>query len=529
MYKLSAFLFLLCACTGRAQTAVSGGALSPLQANMDIRHYTIALDVNPKQKSIAGYAVVDLLLKQAAPEMPLQLYSQYKVSAVTVNAQPVSFTHENNLVTISAATAFAAGKQQIKILYSGQPPVAKRPPWNGGFTWSKDKQGNPWIAVTCQLEGAQIYFPCKDHPSDEPNEGADLMITVPKGLTVAGPGLLKETTAKKGKTTFHWQTKYTINNYCIVFNVGRFILAQRPYTTIAGNKLPMQFYVLAQDSAQAPGLLRIMEQSCRMQEKYFGEYPWAKEKIGVCQTPHLGMEHQTLNAYGNNFRYTKVNGQDFDWLLHHEFGHEWWANKVSNKDWAHMWIQEGICSFGDALFYLEAGGEAAYRKKMKEYALGAQNKLPIVQGDTVDSDKAYIGDVYGKAAFFMHSLRCVMGDSLLFAAVKTLATSPATTYDNMVTTQDVEQLFSRMAGKSLLPYFNLFLRTTSKVTVLVKKDAGDRYLIKLLNLDMPLPIDVKTSGGTQRLTVTPQGIAIKSSAKPLLDPDGYYMLKEVNE
>jgi aminopeptidase N len=535
MHKLIIVFLLFCACTGRSQTKPfleggSGGTLSPEQENMDIRHYRIVLDVDPAEKSIRGYSETKLQLKKAAHSILFQLYSNYKVSGAWVNNQPVSFSHIAGQIMLFKNDAhFSAGIQHVKIAYSGRPRVAPSPPWKGGFTWSKDKNGKPWVAITCQLEGAQIYFPCKDHPSDEPNEGADLEITVPAGLTVAGPGLLIATTSEGGRTRFHWQTKYTINNYGIVFNVGDFALVQRTYTTVAGNNVPMQFYVLRQDSAKANSLLNAMERSCRVLEKYFGEYPWVKEKIGLCQTPHLGMEHQTLNAYGNKFKFSKVNGYDHDWLMHHEFGHEWWANKVSNADWAHMWIQEGICSFGDALYYREIAGEAAYKKRMKSTGRNAANDWPIVQGDTVDSDKAYHGDIYGKGAFFMHSLRCVMGDSLLFAAVKELATNPATTYDNMITTKDVEDLFSRMAGKDLGPYFNLFLRTTEKLKVLVRKTGPNQYFLQLKNLDMALPMDIQISGGIKRLEVTPAGITVQSDTKPKADPDGFYLLHVVEE
>jgi aminopeptidase N len=340
---------------------------------------------------------------------------------------------------------------------------------------------------------------------------------------VAGPGLLQGVAKKGGQAIYHWKTNYTINNYCIVFNIGKFKLVERPYTTIEGNKVPMQFYVLEAHEAKAARLLELLEKSCRIHEKYFGEYPWVNEKIGLCETPHLGMEHQTLIAYGNKFNYIKVNGQDFDWLMHHEFGHEWWANKVSNKDWAHIWIQEGICSFGDALYYREVAGEAAYLNKMRTNAAKAANDKPIVQGEEVNSDDAYIGDIYGKGAFFIHSLRCVMGDSLLFAAVKRLATDKQYTYDNMVTTDDVERLFSQIAGKKLKPYFDLFLRTTDQLKIAVTKVADGEYRVQLQNLDMPLPLDITTHDGVKRYIVTAAGTTIKSQIKPVIDANSFYM------
>jgi aminopeptidase N len=226
-----------------------------------------------------------------------------------LDGRPVAFSHKNDLISISAATPFYAGNHILKISYAGQPPVAKRAPWEGGFQWEKDSTGNPWIAITCQSEGGKIYFPCKDHPSDEPNEGADLIISVPEGLVVAGPGLLKKVTTKKGLSTYHWNTNYKISNYCILFNVGKYKVVRREYTTVNNNRVPMEFYVLEKHADKAEHLLEIMEGSARGQEKYFGEYPCLQEKIAFAETHHLGMEHQTMIAYGINFDTHRLGGR----------------------------------------------------------------------------------------------------------------------------------------------------------------------------------------------------------------------------
>jgi aminopeptidase N len=214
---------------------------------------------------------------------------------------------------------------------------------------------------------------------------------------------------------------------------------------------------------------------------------------------------------------------DFDWLLHHEFGHEWWANKVSNKDWGHMWIQEGICSFGDAMFTEEYGGREAYLTRMKQTAIATQNKLPIVQGDTVDSRQAYHPDIYGKGAFFMHTLRFVLGDQVFFPALKSFALDPRYTYDNMVVTDDVLKHFNAAAGKDLSPLFKLFLYSTDKLQVHVKQVAADAYTVRLGNMTMPLPFEIITSSGKTKLTLSGKDQQISSTSMPIIDPDGYYL------
>jgi aminopeptidase N len=513
-----------------AQDLRSGGKLKPEQANMDIRHYTLSLDVDPGQKTIHGYTEIDLNLLKSSSTILLDLWHGLTISQVWVNGKKTPYTHtKEDLVNINAAQEWPAGKVKVKVAYGGKPGIAARPPWVGGFQWEMDKNGNPWIAISCQGEGGKIFFPCKDHPSDEPNEGADMMITVPKGLVVAGPGLLQKVTTKKNRSTYHWKTNYTISNYCILFNVGKYKVASRTYTTIDGNKVPMEYYVLEENWAMAEKILDLFEQSSRILEKYFGEYPWVKERIAASETPHLGMEHQTNIAYGNKYKFQQVGGKDFDWLLHHEYGHEWWANKVTNRDWGHMWIQEGICVFGDAMAIRELEGEAAYLKRMQQTARATQNKLPVVRGDEVDSDSAYYSDIYGKGAFFMHTLRYVMGDAVFFPTLKKLATDPKYTYHNPVTTADVEQLFSGAHSGSLEPLFKMFLYSTDKLEIHIKQTAEDKYLVKLLNIDMPLPVDIVTGEGRKRMMIDKKGVAITSKTFPQVDPYVFYLKKLIIE
>jgi len=503
----------------------SGGPLKPEQANMDIRHYTVSLDVDPAKRSYAGYTEIRLVLAASATDMLFDLVSDFTVSSLTVDGNKTPFTHADGLIRVKSATPVSPGMHTVRIDFSGQPPVAVRPPWDGGIQWSTDSLGRPWVAMSCQQDGADLFFPCKDHPSDEPNEGADLIVTVPKGLVVAGPGLLvKQTTAGK-RSVFHWKTNYTINTYSIVFNIGYYAVATRTYTTINGNKVPMQFYVLDYHRKLADKHLELLERSCRLLEKHFGEYPWVREKIGISETPHLGMEHQSMNAYGNQFRYVKMGDVDFDWLLTHEFGHEWWGNKVSNSDWAHMWIHEGICSFADALFYEEYGGRRAYLDRMKEASTKFSNELPIVQGDVVDSRQTYHLDIYSKGAYFMHTLRYVMGDSVFFPAIRAFATSPDYTYDRLVTTEQLLLHVNSASRRDLRPLFRLFLYSKDKLGIYVRQKELNSYEIRLQNLDMSLPMEVVTSEGRKTIMVSRKPVTVTSGTMPVLDPDAYYLKK----
>jgi len=505
------------------QHLTSGGKLKPEQAIMDIRHYTIALDVNFDQKSIDGYTTIDVIMAQPTHVLLFDLLDSLDVKQVLVNNKKEPFEHKNDMIRISLADELPTGRAVVKVVYGGKPHVAIKPPWDDGFIWSRDSTGHHWMAITAEGTGGKLYFPCKDHPSDEPNEGVDMIITVPKDLVVAGPGLLQNVTKHDDKATYHWKTNYTINNYSIIFNVGDYKVVSRDYTTVDGHHVPVQFYVLNEHADKAEHFLDVFVRTIHEQEKYFGEYPWVKEKIGMVETPHLGMEHQTMVAYGNKFKYTKLGGQDSDWLMHHEFGHEWWGNKMTAKDWADYWIHEGICTFGDELGVREFAGERAYIDAFKTMAPRFENKIPVVMGKDIDEEAAYNPDIYGKGAFFMHTIRYVMGDSLFFPAIKKLITSPQYTYDNLVNTDDIEHFFSKESGQDLKPLFDLYLRSIGMLEVHVKTLPDNKYLISFKNMPITLPIDVTTDVGTKRMIVGSQGMTVSSKTAPVIDEDMYYL------
>ncbi|MEI6264316.1 MAG: M1 family metallopeptidase [Sphingobacteriia bacterium] len=503
----------------------SGGKLKPLQAIMDIRHYTINLDVNIANKSIQGNTVVTLNLSQVSDTILLDLVHLLKVEKITVDKKAAAFEQKNDLIYITG-TSFKSGKHDIDIVYGGNPPIAVKPPWLGGFTWSKDRSGNDWVSINVQKEGGRLYFPCKDHPSDEPNEGADLNISVPNGLSVAGPGLLQKTITKNNKTTFSWKTNYTISNYCIVFNIGKYYVAKDSYTTINNHVVPIEFYVLVEDTMHAKKLIATKIRDSKILEKYFGEYPWYKEKIGIAEVPNSGMEHQTMITFNNQFKYITIGGQEYSDNLFHEYAHEWWANKVTNKDWAHMWIQEGIGTYAEALALYELGGQEAYNEIIAKHKRGIKYKKPMVGGEELSEDETYAGnDIYTKGSFFMHSLRYVIGDEIFLPTLKKLATDPAYTYDNFVTSTDVEQLFSGAAGYSLKPFFDFYLRTTNVLDFTVKELGYQEYQIKLNNYFMDLPVDIFINGKIEKRTMGKEGIKIKSTLPPTVDPKGYYLKK----
>lgn len=504
----------------------SGGEIHPLQANMDIRHYTINLDVDIENESIEGSNTIDVILQQPTDSLLFDLVNFLKVEKITVNRETKNFYQKDDYIYIVDSKTFQSGKQTIKIEYGGKPPVAVKPPWDGGFTWTQDKRGNPWVVINCQGEGGKVYFPCKDHPSDEPNDGVDLYITVPEDLTVASFGVLQsDKKIGDNKRQFHWKTNYTISNYCVVFNVAKYHVAKRMYTTIDNNQVPMEFYILEEDKEHADKVLDIRERDTRILEKYLGEYPWINEKIGIAQVSNPGMEHQTMVTFGDPFTFKILYGEPYSANLYHEFGHEWFANKVTNSDWAHMWIQEGIDTYIESFFFKEVGGEQAYDSIINVFKKRIKNEQALVLGDHVNEADTYTSDLYFKGAFFMHSLKTVIGDDVFFATLKELATDPNYTYDNTVTTADVEHLFSKRSGQNLKPFFDFYLRTTDKIKINIEKIDEESYTISSSNAPLPLHMQITTSLGIQNIMLEKNiPITITSKTAPILDASNNYLV-----
>jgi aminopeptidase N len=283
---------------------------------------------------------------------------------------------------------------------------------------------------------------------------------------------------------------------------------------------------LQEDTSQAKKIIELKERDSRVLEKYFGEYPWVKEKIGIAAVPNPGMEHQTMITFQNKFDYTDIGGQPYSANLFHEYAHEWFANKVTNKDWAHMWIQEGIATYAEALIHFELGGQAAYDDIINRHRRSIRAKKPMVGGEELSEDETYNGnDIYTKGSFFMHSLRYVLGDEVFLPTLKKLANDPKYTYDQFVTTQDVEQLFSMEAKQDLKPLFDFYTRTNDVLDIAVKEVGAGKFTIKLNNFFMALPMDITTEKGTTKMLIPKEGITVQSAFPPQVDLKNNYLKK----
>ncbi len=442
---------------------VSGGVLRAEQACYDVQHYTLRIVVDPVGKSIDGELGMRAKWLAAADELVLDLDAALTVRTVKLFGKAVPFTRDGGLLHVRPEAALAIGATfELAVQYGGVPREAKRPPWDGGFTWALTKDKQPWIATTCQGEGADLWWPCKDHPSDKP-DGFDLYCTVPEGLIVASNGVLQgKPTKADGKRTFHWRTISPIANYNVALNIAPYVELKDTFTCIDGTKMPIQFFVLPDSATKAKRCMPQFLDHLHAFEQLLGPYPFRHEKYGIAETPHLGMEHQTIIAYGNGFL-----DEQYDWLHNHELAHEWWGNLVTCRDWKDMWLHEGFGTYMQPLYRELRFGRKAYDDEIAKYRL--MNRTPMAPRDSKNSYEIYFAssgnDIYYKGSYVLHTLRWQLGDDKFFVLLKrfcypTAASLKATDGSQVrfVDTDDLVKLVSAIAGEDLTWFFDVYAR-----------------------------------------------------------------------
>ncbi|GAB3657299.1 M1 family metallopeptidase [Echinicola sediminis] len=499
-----------------------GGEMDPLQKKFEVRHYSLEVEILPAIKGIN--ASMEMLFEPIGEldTLRLDLIMNYRVWKVEAEGEEVAFSHHDDLLDIYLTGA----AKRVKVYYRGKPPVAENPPWSGGFTWEEDGNGNHWVGLSCQHEGAKIFMPCLDHPASEATNGVDLYIKAPFPYFVAANGRLLNQASGLGYNYFHWATAYPVNNYNINFTMGRLYEKGQSFTSVSGQEVPMKVYVLEENRVKASSLMDVLETSVRTQEKFFGAFPFGDDKIAVVETPYLGMEHQTINAYGNNFQFQEVGGKPFDWLLYHELGHEWWGNKLSVKDWADFWMHEGFCSYGDLLYYLEHGGEEAYQERVRQLARNVKNEKPLVLEENASAAEAYHPDIYTKGAIVLHSLRFLLGDDVFFPMLKDFVGNEAFSYNNRVRTGDFIAFVEDYTERELSSFFEVYLYSADVPEVKIKSKGRKKYEVFFRKANLSLPIEIQTSEGLELVQVSKTPVRLKSDDMIVVDPNGWYLLEK---
>jgi aminopeptidase N len=516
----------------------SGGELIPEQACYEVLHYELSLNVDPAARSINGQVVMTAEGRAESPRVALDLDPHLSVHAVEVNGEEAEWEHSRRRIWIDVPGGIAPGAElTVLVEYGGVPRVAPNPPWDGGFTWSKTRSGSPWIATSCQGQGADLWWPCKDHPSDKP-ETMDLFVTVPAELVCASNGTLREVIELDGEhTTYHWKLANPISNYNVALNIAPYEVLEHDYESVTGERFPVKFWVLPESVERAREALPHFVDHLRFYEEVCGPYPFRNEKYGIVETPHLGMEHQTIIAYGNGFR---LDDDGYDWLHHHELGHEWWANLVTCRDWKDMWIHEGICTYMQALYMERTRGHDALVRAVAGDRRGIRNRKPVAPRETQDTHQIYFSlggnDIYNKGALVMHALRYLVGDDAFFVLLRRMC-YPTPELEEVldgsqvrfVDTDDIRAIAEEHSGRKLDWFFDVYVHQPALPELVVERE-GDELRLSWEtpdDLPFPMPVPVVIEGETRRVELEGGAATIEVPAGTAVDvdPEGWVLRK----
>lgn len=440
----------------QSQILDSGGPLDPAQAAYDVRHYALDVRVDPAARTIAGRATVTFAAVAPLARVVLDLDRRLDVARVEVDGRPAPFRHRRGRLRVDLAAPLAPGARgAVSVDYAGSPKVSAAPPWLDGFVWQTTADGSPWVALSTQVDGADLWFPVKDHPSDEPDEGMTIELTVPAGLVgLANGAKTGERANGDGTVTSFWRVHYPINAYLVTMNVAPYVAVEERYRGADGTlDLPMTFWALPEHARQARAMWRAAPAVLADFARRFGEFPFVDDKIAMVEAPLLGMEHQTLIAYGDDF---VVDPSGIDETLVHELAHEWWGNAVSVADWDDFWIQEGFATYAEALWVETLRGAAAAGAYLEAKRPDIAHRQPLVAGRPRTAGEAYDDDIYVKAAWVLHSLRWQIGDDAFHELLRRFA-APPYRYAT-VTRDDLAALAEELAGAELDWFWARYLR-----------------------------------------------------------------------
>ena len=471
------------------------GSITSERAWWDLTYYHLQIKVDIANKSFTGQNAIYYTVLEPSKRLQVDLQPPLKITKVMQGKEELPFTQDGNAYYVSFNTPQKKGnKNSIVVFYEGNPHVSVRPPWGGGVTWSKDDNGNDFIATTCQGDGASLWWPCKDHMYDEPDSML-ISITVPKHLTNVSNGRLRSVVKNKDKTrTFNWFVSNPINNYGVNINIGDYVRFSEIYTGEKGD-LDCDYYVLSYNLDKAKKQFKDAARTLQAFEHWFGPYPFYEDSYKLVEAPYLGMEHQSSVTYGNGYQNGYLGrdlsqtgwGLQWDFIIVHETGHEWFANNITYKDIADMWIHESFTAYSENLFLdYHYGKEAS-----AEYVIGTrqniQNDKPIIGPYGVN--KLGSGDMYYKGANMLHTLRQLVDDDDKWRNI--LRGLNKEFYHQTVTTQQIEDYISQQSGKDLSAFFNQYLRDT-RIPVLEYVIKGSRLQYRwsqvVQNFDMPVII-----------------------------------------
>lgn len=439
------------------------GSITDARKCWDLTHYDLHVTFNEKDSSIFGYNIISYKTLDYYPLMQLDLMQPMIIDSVVQDKQQCKFIRDGSAYFISTIkTSISNNTTSLFVYFHGKPHVAVFPPWDGGIIWSKDKNNNPWISVACQGMASSVWFPNKDHQYDEV-DSASVYFTASSNLVTVSNGKLKSIKTNSNQTkTYCWVVKNPINNYNIIPYIGKYVNFKDTFYGKAG-VLDLDFWVLEGNIEKAKQQFKQVKPMLRCFEDWFGKYPFYEDGYKLVEAPFLGMEHQSAIAYGNKFKNGYLGkdlsltgwGLNWDFIIVHESGHEWFGNSITAKDVADNWIHEGFTAYSENLFV-----ESLYGKKAgAEYVIGTRNAIlndrPIITNYNVNKDGS--GDMYYKAANMLHTIRQLINNDELWK--KMLQGLNQNFWHQTVSTKQIEDYLITFLNYDLQKIFDQYLRT----------------------------------------------------------------------
>ncbi len=476
------------------------GSITPEREWWDLNYYHLDVSVNPDEKYISGKNTIRYKVLDEKKVMQIDLQPPLQVEKITQNGKELSYKKDGvNAYMVSLGDQQKKGDlNELTVYYSGYPKAAIRAPWDGGFSWKKDGNDNHFVGTSCQGLGASVWWPCKDHMYDEV-DSMMISVTFPKKLMNVSNGRLKKIEETDSTKTTHWFVSNPINNYCVNINIGNYVHFGEKYQGEKG-ELDFDYWVLQENLEKAK--VQFKQTALMMQafEHWFGPYPFYEDGFKLVEAPYLGMEHQSSvtygNGYENGYRGTDLSesgwGLKFDFIIIHEAGHEWFANNITYKDIADMWVHESFTAYSENLYLdYHFGTQAA-----AEYVIGTRKRImndrPIIA--PYNLNRRGSGDMYYKGANMLHTLRQLIGNDEQWRQI--LRGLNEEFYHQTVSTKQIENYLSIKTGKDLSAFFNQYLRTTMIPTLEYKihgKKIKYRYTNVVDGFDMPIKVKINNT------------------------------------
>ncbi|WP_299129217.1 M1 family metallopeptidase [uncultured Winogradskyella sp.] len=508
------------------------GSITPEREWWDLTYYHLDIEVKPDEKFISGKNTIQYKVLKPNQVMQIDLQEPMEITKVLQDEKPCAIQRDGNVFYIRLGAQKVGAVKSVEIHYKGHPKEAIRAPWDGGFSWKKDNNGKHFIATSCQGLGASVWWPNKDHMYDEVDSML-ISVTIPKGLTNISNGRLRKLEDLDDKVKSHWFVNNPINNYGVNINIGDYVNFSEVYNGEKG-KLDLDYWVLQDNLENAKEHFKDAPKMMKAFEHWFGPYPFYEDSFKLVEVPYLGMEHQSSVTYGNKYMKGYLGrdlsgtgwGLKFDFIIIHEAGHEWFANNITNKDIADMWIHESFTNYSENLFLDYYYGKEA----SADYVIGCrkliQNDKPIIGPYNVNKEGS--SDMYYKGGNMLHTLRQLINDDEQWRQI--LRGLNKDFHHQTVTTKQIEDYISEKANKDLSAFFNQYLRDTRIPTLEYKIENGMlkfRYVDIVNGFDMP--IEVKINGKTEWIFPNSEWKtrAIESSDFEV-DRDYYIYSKKVN-